>query len=165
MMEMSFTNDRNLKVRITTEGIETQAKSYRLSINSTNWGDWIDFGSGESIAETTFTLGSNTPSEQKTVYLQIRYGDSTIFGPFRDTINYDNVSPSVSVLIDSGNEFTNNRNVDLDFTYSDDFSGVKSLQTSLDGETWSDWFDAVETKELELAETEGVQTVYVRGER
>lgn len=74
----------------------------------------------------------------------------------------DSVPPSGSLAINNGARATNNTQVTLLLTASDNSSGVVTAQFSNDGWSWSPWEAFASSKTWYLSSGDGVKTVYVR---
>ncbi|NVM38140.1 MAG: right-handed parallel beta-helix repeat-containing protein, partial [Candidatus Lokiarchaeota archaeon] len=72
----------------------------------------------------------------------------------------DTTDPTGSIIINSGDTWTNSTSVTLSLTYGDALSGVLEVRYSNDGSTWDPWEAAGTTKAWVLSSGDGTKTVY-----
>ncbi|MFC1745608.1 hypothetical protein ACFL35_16575 [Candidatus Riflebacteria bacterium] len=122
--------------------------------------DDVSFSTLEAVANSkswTLTSGHGT----KTVY--VRYSDKAgnISSSFKDTIILDLEPPTGKVVINNGDTYTDDREVQLYITCSDP-SGVQSMQFSNDGSNYSAFEPYNLKKTWDVTSGDGDKTVYVR---
>ena len=154
----NFTNSKSFNLSLGVLENEVQATGYRLSNDGLTWREWTTYPT-ENEFDLVWNLEDGIEDGEKTVYYQVRSTPENESEVVSDTIVYDTEIPSIAVEINDGDDYTNDRNVDLGFTYSDETSGVQSLQTSKDGLIWSDWFDPVTNKQLQTNIGKSVHTL------
>ncbi|MFC1745363.1 hypothetical protein ACFL35_15320, partial [Candidatus Riflebacteria bacterium] len=98
---------------------------------------------------------------EKTVYMKLKDGGGTVYGPFIDEITMDTVTPSGSVIVNGGDLYTNDTKVQLHLQATDS-SGIEAMQFSNDGGTYSSWENYWASKTWILASGNGTKTVYVK---
>jgi hypothetical protein len=104
---------------------------------------------------------SLTPGEgTKTVYYQVRDNAMNI-ATYSDTIVLEITSPTGSILINNGDEYTGSTSVVLSLTYSDATSGVDQVRYSDDG-VWDteSWEFPTTTRSWTLFPGDGTKFVY-----
>jgi hypothetical protein len=104
----------------------------------------------------SLTFGEGT----KTVYYQVRDNAMNI-ATYSDTVVLDITSPTGSILINNGGEYTDSTSVLLSLTYSDATSGVEQVRYSNDG-VWDTepWEFATNTRSWTLWSGSGTKFVY-----
>jgi hypothetical protein len=81
---------------------------------------------------------------------------------FGNTFMYDIMPPTLSMSINSGDEFTRHSNVILSLDSEDTGSGVSEMAFSNDGSTWFDWETFNNTRSFNLPAGDGEKTVYFK---
>jgi hypothetical protein len=74
----------------------------------------------------------------------------------------DTTSPTGSILINAGNDFTNSTNVTLSLSGVDTETGVYQMRFSNDNVSWSTWEAYATSKAWTLTGGAGIKTVYVQ---
>jgi cell division septation protein DedD len=80
---------------------------------------------------------------------------------FEDTIQVVTTPPSGSVTINGGDEYTNDRNVELTLSATDD-SLVEEMRFSNDESHWSSWEPLANSKSWQLTKGDGTKTAYAQ---
>ena len=95
-------------------------------------------------------------------YIDLSSGD--VEGDYRLSVAFgrDITAPQVSPTIDGGAPATNNLDASVSVVATDDLSGVADMQLSRDGTTWGPWTPWQPTTRWELADEDGIQSVWVR---
>jgi PKD repeat protein len=97
----------------------------------------------------------------KTVY--VRFMDySGLVSTSSDTIILDTTSPSGSISINDGEDFTSSISVELILSAVDETSNVFQMCFSNDNLTYTDWEPYATSKSWTLTTLDGLKTVYVR---
>ena len=104
----------------------------RVSDDGTTFGNWEPYGTTH-----TATLGTGEGTTMRSAQFRDNAGNvsSTVSG----RVWRDFTVPTGSIVIDGGAPMTNDRNVTLDFTASDNVSGVAFLRITTDGVSWTPW--------------------------
>jgi len=126
--------------------------------NSGEWGSELDGWESFSPSKS-WTLTSEDGT--KTVYYQVRDNAGLSSSVFSDSIYLSTVTPTGSVVINSGDNYTASRSVTLTLTYTASVSGVSGVRYSNDG-VWNSepWEEPSSTKSWTLLSGDGVKTVY-----
>jgi hypothetical protein len=151
----AYTSSALVTLSLTYEDEHSGVSKVRYS----NDGIW-DTEAWEDPSTTKYwslTSGEGT----KTVYYQVKDSAGKISPQTSDTIILDTEPPSMSVLINEGDEYTNSTSVTLFLQYSDN-QGVDLVRFSNDDITYTQWESATETKQWTLLPEEGTKTVYTQ---
>ncbi len=97
----------------------------------------------------------------KTVYYQTKDTAGNISPQAYDIIILDTEPPSLSILINEGEEYTNSTSVTLFIQYSDN-QGVDLVRFSNDDVNYTQWEPALETKQWTLLPGDETKTVYAQ---
>jgi hypothetical protein len=97
----------------------------------------------------------------KTVYYQVMDNASVLSPTYNDTIVLDSESPTATILINSGVNYTADPPVTLSLSYSDNESGVSEVRYSNDG-VWDteSWESPASSRAWTLPVGDGVKTVH-----
>jgi hypothetical protein len=128
-------------------------------VRYSNDGIWDNEAWETPTATKSWSLTSG--DEVKTVYYQMRNTMGLVSSTYSDTIVLDTVPPRGSILINNGDESTNQYSVTLKLTANDLTSGVFQVRYSNDG-AWDteSWENFSSTKEWTLSSGEGSKTVH-----
>jgi hypothetical protein len=167
-------------------------KPVKLNVNSewTNYNvlniDWVNpYDSAGIIEGAYYYLGDSPPNSQddgiwmstKPFILKVdSEGVSNLYLWLEDNasnknyLNYntaelkvDTYPPhSLEILINNGDEVTNQTDVVLTIEALDNTSGVDKMAFSTDGDVWSEWEEFSDTKEFELQQDDGQKNVYMK---
>jgi len=122
--------------------------------------DGVVWSASEPKASTkTWTLTAG--DGEKTVYVMYRDNVGNWSGPFTDTIILDTSAPSGTVIINSGDAYTNTETVTLGLACTD-LSGCSKMKFSDDGTTWTAEEDFASSKAWTFATGDGTKTVFVK---
>ncbi len=136
-------------------GITASDATYMKIDNDTNFlnmTEWIT-----KVNTYSFTLPSGADGS-RTVYLKVRDEAGNV-KTTSDSITVDTQGPtSLSISINDGASYTNNRTVTLALSAS---GGPETIWLSNNGDTWES-YDYATSKTWELAETDGLKTVYYK---
>ncbi|MEW5759425.1 MAG: hypothetical protein AB1779_01505, partial [Candidatus Thermoplasmatota archaeon] len=116
---------------------------------------WVSWEGPQNTRSWTLPTGDGI----KKVYYQVSDLAGNI-GEVYDTIILDTVKPNGTIKINNDSAYTNNTNIVLNLTYSDELSGVDKVRYSNNSIDWTDWAEASETKDWELTIGDGNKTVY-----
>lgn len=110
---------------------------------------WIISSKGEAMVSVKAVLENFT-----TVQCLTSSGEDVI------QVSLDYGGPTGTIKIENGEDITDNLEVNLKLTFSDEISGVDSCRYSNDGQSWSQWAECTETKSWTLSEGKGTKSVY-----
>ncbi len=127
----------------------------RFSNNNADWSSWETF---LATADWTLTSGEGT----KTVYAQFKDEAGLISSTYSATVILDTTNPTGSIEIDSGAEYSNQRDVTLTLSILDANSGSAKMRLSNDNTQWTSWEIYSTSKPWLLSDGDGVKTVYVQ---
>lgn len=88
-------------------------------------------------------------------------GSVTYWSASSDGVTVDTESPTGSVVINGGVEYSNNNSVTLTLSAQDTGSGVCRMRFSQDGISWNEWEPYSTSKTWQLPVGDGVKHVYV----
>jgi hypothetical protein len=148
----TYTNTTYVILTLIASDSTSGVKQVRYSNDSAIWTAWQAFS---AIKSWTLPAGDGT----KTVYYQVM-DNADLSTIFSDTIVLDTTVPSGSIVINSGQTYTNVTAVTLTLTASDTTSGVNQVRYSNDGVIWSSWEAFSAIKSWTLSAGDGTQTVY-----
>jgi len=136
-------------------GITASDATYMKVDNDTdfsNMSDWIT-----KVNTYSFNLPSGADGS-RTVYLKVRDEAGNV-KTTSDSITVDTQGPtSLSMSINSGASYTNNRTVTLTLSAS---GGPETIWLSNNGDSWQS-YDYATSKTWELSESDGLKTVYYK---
>ncbi|NLA32852.1 MAG: prepilin-type N-terminal cleavage/methylation domain-containing protein, partial [Mollicutes bacterium] len=116
-----------------------------------------------NIKKIEYNLANNNDGVHHVfLWLKDKYGN--VSNPLSDSILYDKVKPTGTITINNGNKYTNNPNVNLKFTYTDQqpASGVYEMCVSNTNTCPENgWESDKETRTWTLESIEGNRTVTV----
>lgn len=117
---------------------------------------WEPFSS-----EVSFTLEDGNGLREVTGFVRDATGN---IGSASSSIMLDTLPPTGTVVVNSGDDFTNNPTVTLDLTATDGGGiGVGDMRFSNDGSDWSPWVPFTTTTTWDLDDTsDGTKTVFVQ---
>ena len=128
----------------------TDSAYMSFSNDNASFSDWELYSTSKSW---TLTEGDGT----KTVYVKFMdYGCNKTTG--NDSIILDTTAPSCNFVINSGNNYTAEKNVTIALTST----GADYMAFGNDGVTYSAWEPYSNSKSWTLAEGDGLKTVYVK---
>lgn len=125
--------------------------------------DNVSFSAWEVYAATkAWTMGGSGAS--RTVYVQYRDAAGNISSTYSDSIGFETLRPSATVISNGGDYFTASQTVTLSVSGSDGMggSGVTHMQFSNDGINWSAWQAYATSTSWTLSAGAGHKTVYVQ---
>ncbi|HAW49903.1 TPA: hypothetical protein DCX16_03010, partial [bacterium] len=111
----------------------------------------------------TYTYILDPATNTRMVYYTIQDKAGNV-ATYTDTIILDTGSPTGTIIIDGGANYTQDREVVLSLTWDDDISGVEWVQYSNDNINWTSWEALVSQKIWVIEELEigSIATVYYR---
>lgn len=127
----------------------------RFSNDGSAWTSWESYA-----ASKPYTLPAG--DGLKTVYVQYKDGAGNISSSYNDSILLDTTTPTGSVTINDGAQYTYSTAVSLALSATDTGSGVAFMQFSSDGTNWTGWETYAPTRAWTLPDGAGVKTVYVK---
>jgi subtilisin family serine protease len=139
----SYTRAASVNLNLTASDAKSGLSAVRYSNNNRKWTSWLAYTQTKSWNLINTSTGGTTANGTKTVYvlLKDKAGNSATI---TDTIIYDNVQPSGTVIIEGGASRTSSYYVDLTFSGSDNI-GVRYMRISSDGMHWTSWIDYATT--------------------
>lgn len=153
--DATYTSQTAITLTLTANDTLSGVDAMRFSLDGASWTGWQTFA-------TTANYALGTTNGTQTVYVQFRDLVGNLSTSFTDTIIFDDVSPSGSVVINNGAAQTNNRDVVLTLTANDNTSGVCEMQVRNQGDNWGTWQPFISTLPWTLGSGSGVLTVEIR---
>ncbi|MBI2167755.1 MAG: pre-peptidase C-terminal domain-containing protein [Candidatus Omnitrophica bacterium] len=148
-----FTTSQDVTLTLTSDDVTAGVDQVRFSTDGgTTWTDWEDPADTKDL-----TLPAGDGQKEVQYEVKDKAGNTEIFS---DTIILDLDAPTGTILINDGDEFSTSQTVTLTLTQEDLGSGVKEVRYKVGEGDWSDWEEAATTKEIELDDEDGEQTVY-----
>jgi hypothetical protein len=151
------TNERPVSVE--AFGVSADAAEMRLAENSgfsVNDTGWISYA-----ANYEYTLSTGDGS--KTVYFKVRDGASQESNTVNDDIILDTTGPTgTSITINSGASYTNEVNVELTLTATDEWMPIEMIISNEASFTGANWESFSTTKSWALVSGDGSKTVYAK---
>jgi hypothetical protein len=136
-----------------------------FSNNASSWSAWEAYATTRSAWDvTSATYGGNTGNGSKYVYVQVKDNAGLIYSYTYDGIIYDNIAPSGTFTIESGNPATSTwTDGYLLFSITDATSGMYQRRLSNDNATWSAWETYTSSRAAwYLTPRNGLKTVYAQ---
>ncbi|MFX1242830.1 MAG: right-handed parallel beta-helix repeat-containing protein, partial [Promethearchaeota archaeon] len=124
----------------------------RYSNDGTSWTGW-------EAASATRAWTLNPSNGIKIVYYEIRDIAGRV-SQFNDTIGFDTLEPSGSIVINNGDAWTASTSVTLTLTYNDATSGIDQVRYRNEGGLWTAWEAVSDTRIWTLTSGDGTKTVY-----
>jgi hypothetical protein len=120
-------------------------------------GSWVPYA-------TSYTLQLSGGEGQKVVKFAAKDKAGNIANEVSSTIFLDSVPPTVTVVINNGDQSTNSRDITLSINAvdPDPSSTVSSMSLSSDGTSWMPFEAFVTSKNYQLPAGDGNKTVFVR---
>lgn len=116
-----YTNDPNVNIRVKGKDTLAGIESIKLSNDNVNWTTY-------PYSEENLTWRLTNGDGEKTVYLRL-VDKATNHSPvYSKKVYLDMTKPTVSVVINNGDEYTTTREVTLKITYADGQSGVEKIR-------------------------------------
>jgi hypothetical protein len=147
----AYAKSRQVMVVMSENDAETWVRGWYLSEDNTTPSP-SDFS---PIKPSSFTLSEG--DGLKTVYAWVIDRAGNISSPRSASITLDTTPPTGFIVINNGDNYTNNSTVILALTYDSD---VIQVRYSNDNLTWTDWGAPEDTKIWTLSPGDGLKTVY-----
>ncbi|MBE2223048.1 MAG: peptidoglycan DD-metalloendopeptidase family protein [Anaerolineae bacterium] len=131
------------------------------------WGDDPQGSAETSISSTSITPSEKlNPADGPTIrYLRVAAQDDTgNISEWHTTAvwRYDPISPTGTLVVDSGSNVVNTLNVHLTLVAEDEGSQITQMRFSNDEQTWTEWEPFADQRVWQLNETEQPQTIYAQ---
>jgi len=150
------TNTRPVTLTINATDTANAVTQMRLSWNGTTWNSWETYA---ATRNATIPLGADGT---RTIYIQFRDAAGNVSTTYSDSITYDTILPTGSVVINGGAASTNTRNVTLTLSANGTGSTVTNMRFSWDNVTWYAWETYATTRSASIPGGAGAKTIYVR---
>ncbi|SCX82181.1 S-layer homology domain-containing protein [Alkaliphilus peptidifermentans] len=149
-----YTNSNNVTLSLSANAPGGPPIEMRFSNDNISWSDWESYSSTKD-----WTLGDG--DGEKTVYMQLKDGNGAVSNiEISDSITLDTIPPAGTISINGGAVVTNNRDVTLNITGTDE-NGAVEIRFSNNNTTWSGWETLIPTKLWTMSDGDGLKTVYV----
>jgi len=148
----TWTNSTSVSLSLTYGDTTSGVLEVRYSNDGSSWTAWE--APGATRAWTLLGVDGT-----KTAYYEVK-DNASLISQFTDTIDLDTNLPTGSIVINSGDTWTNSTSVSLSLTYGDTTSGVLEVRYSNDGSSWTVWEAAGATRGWALVSGDGTKTVY-----
>ncbi|MFX0005997.1 MAG: hypothetical protein ACFFAV_04620 [Candidatus Hermodarchaeota archaeon] len=135
----AWSNNTTVTLALTYSDATSGVREVRYSNDGISWSPW------EVASNTrawTLPAGDGTP---KVVYYEIK-DNAMRTAQFMDTIGLDTSTPTGSIEVNGGEDWSTSTSVTLTLTYNDLTSGVDQVRYSNDGSTWTLWEASSATK-------------------
>lgn len=134
---------------------ENGITAMRFGYDGVSWTSWEPFNISK-----IFILPNG--DGEKTVYIQFKDVVGLISNDIiSDSIILDTTTPTGSILINNGDEYTSATDITLTID-SDDANGVIEMRFSLDNIVWTEWEPYSSFKSIEAEGVNGIITVYIQ---
>jgi hypothetical protein len=151
-----FSNSTKLKLSLSATDTVSGVWQMAFSTDNETWTDWMVFFD-------TYHFFVPKKDGELTLFFKVRDFANNTAIPVSDSIIIDTKAPyDLSIIINNGENETNNTLVILDLNASDETSGVYMMSFSPNGVTWSSWVDFTNRIEHYLTKGNGEKTVYFR---
>lgn len=152
----TYTTSTNITLNLSADDNASGVGQMRFMYDGGSWSSWVGYSTSHN-----FTINSTNGS--LTISVQFRDNAGNISGTYSDTIVLDTAAPSGTVVINSGDTFTNNRPVSLAITSNDATSGTSYMQVSnYSNFSGASWEPISGSKSLNLSSGDGTKTIYIR---
>ena len=149
----SYTKSRAVYLNIKATGA---AYCNFSNYSDANWSGWFAYSDSNSYP-WTLTSGDGT----KTVYAQCKDSAGNIVGPISDTIVLDTTAPSLTFVINDGNQFTNSTSISVDINAYD--ASSVTCYWSLNNSTWTEFSTCTETNSIiSIPSGDGLKEVFFK---
>ena len=156
-----YTRDLNVELSLSATDPEAYpgfpgsgVENMQFSSDGTNYTAFEDYN---ETRDWVLTAGDGT----KTVYVRFQDEAGNLSEAFSASIVLDQTNPTGSISINQGSQYTNNRDVTLTLSATDDLSSVSHMQIR-DGSGDSGVIAYVASRSWSLSAGDGAKTVFVR---
>ncbi len=151
-----YSNSMEVNLKLTASDLTSGLNNMSFSVDGVIWSSWEPFAT-----EKFFTLLSG--NGEKTIYFRIDDKAGNTAEPVMDSIILDTKPPEgLTISINQGDEYTNEREVELQLDGYDSLSGINKMAFSFDSITWTAWEVFSAQKRIILLGGDGEKMVYLR---
>ncbi|MFX1566988.1 MAG: hypothetical protein ACFFCV_01325 [Promethearchaeota archaeon] len=148
----TWTNSTSVSLSLTYGDTTSGVLEVRYRNEGGSWTAWEAVGDSRAW---TLLSGDST----KTVYYEIK-DNAYLISQFNDSIILDTTAPTGSIIINDDDTWTNTTSVMLSLTYGDATSGVLEVRYRNEGDAWTAWETAGDSRAWTLLSGDGTKTVY-----
>ncbi|WP_455393261.1 Kelch repeat-containing protein [[Eubacterium] cellulosolvens] len=151
-----YTGTTNIVLTLNAEDIGSGVAEMAFSIDGVLWSEWEPY-----YVIRSFEL--LTGDGKKTIYFRVKDQTGNIAEHVFDSIILDITPPQeLSVIINEGAKYTNNSQVELDFSVIDSGSGLAEITYSLGRNRWQPWKNFQEIEFVDLPPGDGKKSIYFK---
>ncbi len=152
---VQYTNSSSVTLNLLATDSYSGLSQMQFSNDNATW------STPQAYATTVnWTLASGDGT--KTVYVKYKDVAGNWSSAFSSTIILDTASPTGTITINNGNQYTNATSITLTLNANDSGSGLSQMQFSNDGITWLIPETYTITKTWTLTTGDGTKTIYVK---
>lgn len=149
---VAWTTVRGVNLTLSATDASSGVREMRFGEDGTNFGLWQTYS---TLAGWSLPTGDGI----KTVYVQFKDEAGNVSAAVSDTIGVDTGSPTGTLAIAGGANYTTTTSVTLGVTATDALTGVSQMRFTNDGTTWSAWSAYAATAAWTLTPGDGLKTV------
>ena len=152
--DIAVSNHTAVTLNLSADDTLSGISKMRFSNNNSSWSEFENYNNKKNW---NLEPGDGI----KKVYVQYQDAVGNNSDIICDTVYLDNTPPDVSFTINGGNMYTNNKDVNLSFNITDNYSDIKYIYISNDNINFTQISNTAQTK-WTIPGTIGINTVYIK---